>query len=325
MKRRGFFLVLVFFMAGVAACGTQSTTDEDNGAGALSSLQTFGDEVKLCTPYLGDSTLEQWADWDPDVSGSVLGKLFDPDNGGFECIYSHIDLLDAHIEMVNEFVEDWDEDGQYIQGDMTATIDNDTSAVTIPYLGIDLWPISVDRVITLENVSQDLVVHMAFSIDGDREYIVEQYAIGNTDAGVYYTERDGDSLRIWHASITTGSVQFVWEGDVYEEWFKITQCSDATGNWEAMGGGSVSTSSSQMAFMARNDDTNDSLDEYYLTLTLNDLVTGNEPSGGIVGPRTDPLSGTGVLAYITLGNAKCFGFLGIGEYPDNTGDLAWDQ
>jgi hypothetical protein len=323
------FIIALFLVTGVAACGTE--TDDDDTIASLSELQTFSDDVKLCTPFLedsgqdlGDNYLDEWSAWVPQAQGSVLGKIFNSDIGDDECIYNQIELLDSHIEMINEFVDDWDEDGDYTKGNMTATIDNTDKSVEIPYIGVDLWPVSVDRVITLEDSSENLTVHMGFLIDGDTQYIVEQYEIGSTQAGVYYTQRNGDSLRIWHASAVTSKVQFVWEGDTFEKWFKITQCSDSTGNWEVMGGGSVANSSSQMAFMARNDYTNVSDDEYYLTITRDDLTQGDEPDDGITA-LGDPLSGTGVLAYITEGNDKCFGFLGNNEYPDNISDLAWGQ
>jgi hypothetical protein len=321
------FMIALFLVTGFAACGTES--GDDGTIAGLSELQTFSDDVKLCSPFLedsgqdfGDNYLNEWSAWDPQVLDSVLGKLFNPNIGDDESIYNQIELLDSHIEMINEFVNDWDEDGNYTQGNMTATIDNTDKSVEIPYIGVGWWPVSVDRVITLENSSENLTVNMGFLIDGETQYIVEQYEIGSTQAGVYYTERNGDSLRIWHASIVTSKVQFIWEGDTFEKWFKITQCSDSTGNWEVMGGGSVANPSSQMAFMARNDYTTG--DEYYLTITLEELSQGDEPDDGITA-LGDPLSGTGVLAYITEGNDKCFGFLGNNEYPNTISDLAWGQ
>ena len=329
-KSRIFFpIAIIVLLAGLTACGTESV--DDDSSSSISELQTFSADVKLCTPYLddngqdlGDSSLDVWSAWDPQVQDSVLYKLFNADIGQDECIYTQIEILDSHIEMINEFVDDWDEDGDYTKGNMTVTIDNTENSVEIPYIGVALWPVSVDRVITLEDASANLTVHMGFWIDGDSQYIVEQYEIGSTQAGVYYTERSGDFLRIWHASAATNRVQFIWEGDIFEKWFKITQCSDSTGNWEVMGGGSIANSSSQMAFMARNDYTNTSGDEYYVTITLEELNQGDEPDDGVVA-YLGTLSGAGVLAYITTGNDKCFDFLGNNEYPNNISDLAWGQ
>jgi hypothetical protein len=324
-----FFIAIMFFLAGLTACGTES--NDSTG----SALSTFSEEVKLCTPFLdgsgedlGDNTLDAWDAWDPQAQKSVLGKLFNPDIGQDECIVAQIEILDSHIAKVNEFIEYWGEDGTYTIGDMTAIIDNGTSSVYVPYLRgffADLSLISVEREITLTDSGDDLTIHMAFLNDGGVEYIVTQYAIGSTQAGVYYTERDGDSLRVWHASVKTRKVQFTWEGNTGEKWFKITQCSDATGNWEVMGGGSIVDEGIGMAFMARNDDTSSSNEEYYLTITLEELNNGTEPDDGIIALGTSTLSGSGVLAYITEGEPECFGFLGPDAYPGSVGDLAWVQ
>ena len=329
-KARIFFsIAIIFFLAGLTACGTES----DNSTGT--ALSTFSTEVKSCTPFLedsgedlGDNSLDAWAAWDPQALESVLGKLFNPDIGQDECIFEQIAILDSHIAKVNEFLEYWGEDGTYTIGDMTATIDNDTGSVYVPYLRTffsELTSVPVDREITLIDSGDDLTINMAFLVDGGAEYIVTQYATGSTQAGVYYTERDGEELRIWHASAGTDRVQFTWEGDTGDKSFKITQCTDATGNWEVMGGGSVVDDESEMAFMARNDDTNTSNDEYYLTITRQELNDGTEPAGGIIDEGITEPDGSGVLAYITEGEPECFGFLGVGAYPDDVDELEWDQ
>jgi hypothetical protein len=331
MKKSRIFLsiAIMFLFASLTACGTE--TDDYTG----SPLSTFSDEVKLCTPFLegsgqdlGDNSLDEWSAWDPQVEGSVLGKLFNADIGQDECIYTQIEILDSLIAKVNEFLEYWGEDGTYTIGDMSATVDNDTGSVYVPYLRTffsELISVPVDREITLTDSGDDLTLYMAFLIDGDAEYIVTQYAIGSTRAGVYYTERDGEELRIWHASVRTGKVQFTWEGHAGDQWFTFTQCSDATGNWEVMGGGSIVDEGIGMAFMARNDDTSSSNEEYYLTITLEELNNGTEPDDGIIALGTSTLSGNGVLAYITEGEPECFGFLGPDAYPGSVGDLAWVQ
>ena len=329
-KSRIFFsIAIIVLLAGLTACGTESDTGTD------SALSTFSADVKSCTPYLddsgedlGDNTLDDWDAWDPQAQDSVLGKLFNLDIGQEECIFAQIEILDSHIAKVNEFLEYWGEDGTYTIGDMTVIIDNDTSSVYVPYLRTffsELISVPVDREITLTDSGDDLTIHMAFLVDGGAEYIVTQYAIGSTQAGVYYTERDGDSLRIWHASVKTDKVQFTWEGDAGEKWFKITLCSDATGNWEVMGGGSVAGSTDEMAFMARNQYTGGSADEYYVNLTRTELESGTEPAGGVIDKATTAPDGSGVLAYITDGEPECFGFLGVTAYPDDVGALAWGQ
>ncbi len=75
------------------------------------SLACTLSRVKACTPYLSigslssatGSLLGDWNSWSPDVSGSILGKLFDPANGKDECIYSQVQVLDSHINLVNQF------------------------------------------------------------------------------------------------------------------------------------------------------------------------------------------------------------------------------
>jgi len=331
MKKSHIFLsiAVMFLLALLTDCGTEM--DDYTG----SSLSIFSDEVKVCTPFLegsgqdlGDISLDEWSAWDPQVDRSVLGKLFNTEIGQDECIYTQIEVLDSLIAKVNEFLEYWGEDGTYTIGDMSATIDNDTSSVYVPYLRTffaELISVPVDREITLTDSGDDLTLHMAFLIDGTAEYIVTQYTIGTTQAGVYYTERDGDELRIWHASVRTRKVQFTWEGHAGDQWFTITQCSDVTGNWEVMGGGSVEVSTDEMAFMARNQYTGGSADEYYVTLTRAELESGTEPTGGIIDAGTTEPNGSGVLAYITEGEPECFGFLGVGAYPSDVGVLAWGQ
>jgi len=80
-----------------------------------------------------------------------------------------------------------------------------------------------------------------------------------------------------------------------------------------------------MAFMARNDDNSASSEEYYLTVTLEELIQGDEPASGIIDKATTAPGGSGVLAYITEGEPECFGFLGIEAYPRDVGYLAWGQ
>jgi len=331
MKRSRIGYTLLLIMVGLClfACGAESDTEEGSSDGT--GLQTYSDDVKECTPYLGDSSLSDWSEWNPAVSESILMKLFDPEIGRDECIYNHIDILDAHIEMINEFSSNWDTDGDYTVDDMTATIDNTISSVDIPYINIDLnyndffsdlLKVQVDRVITL-SADEDLTIHMGFAIEDNSEILVEQYEIGDIEAGVYFVKRDDSSnnIKIWHASITSKKVQFMWEGDTRNQWFRITESTNTTGNWEVMGGGSIADSDSEMAFMARNDDNNLSNDEYYITLTLQELNDAVEVD--ITNAATTPPGGTGVLSYITGGNTDCFGFLDA--FPSSASDLLWNN
>lgn len=317
------FFMLVFFLA---ACGTESTSTSSNNDGdddslSGSTLKLFSDDVKECTPYLGTSTLDEWSDWDS--STGILARLFDPDKGLDESMYTHIELLDTHIGMVNDFSDYWDKNGQHTVNDTTATIDTSVASVSIPYLG-GLFQgfmnsIPVDRVVSIQ--SGELSLHMAFLIDGNREVIVEQYQIGSSKAGVYYTIRNGDDLKIWHASVRDRKVQFMWEGDTGNQEFKITECTDSGTNWQVMGGGSIYDENSEMAFMARNTETDDSEKEYYITITLEEL-TAADPQSIINAAVTAP-TGNGVLAYIYEDSQDCLGFFKIAEYPSQVSDLAW--
>ncbi len=333
MKRAVLFIISMALLL-LVACGDQSDTeDQDASHGTYSglTLHEFTDDVQTCTPYLGASSLSDWYDWDPDNPDSVLGKPFDPDSEGDESIYSQIEILDNHIEMVNDFSDVFDESGDHTIGDQTATISTTALSVDVPFLSNvfpDLLRVPVERIVTI--TSGRLTLHMAFSINGTEETIIDHYEDGETIAGVYYTVRRGNHLWIWHASVRDRKVQFMWDGDTAGKTFRISMCTDAGTNWEVMGGGSVATRDSLMAFMARNDDTNTSEDKYYLTLTLGDFLDGNGDSVTIEDFEDTEPDGTGVLSYITesseLGGytfTDCLNFFRRTGYPDSVEDLSW--
>ncbi|MDT8273869.1 MAG: hypothetical protein RRA35_11835 [Desulfomonilia bacterium] len=284
------------------------------------------DEVRACMPYLGDGGSDVWTDVDRASQGAIFSRLFDPGRGGNDCLFTHIETLDSHIEMINRFADVWDFDGGYTEDELTLTVDTSVSAVSIPYLrGLfsDLISVEVDRKMSLEGPG-NLSVHMAFTMEENFLELVQQYEKGAAEAAVYYAVRTDDLLRIWIASVKGDSkVQLMWEGSVEEQRFRITVCSNVTGNWEVMGGGSIEAPESRMAFMARNDATNNSLDEYYLTISYEDLLDGEEQEiydAAMTPPNPDEEE---EHAYITTGNANCLEFLGIGEYPERTEDLDW--
>ena len=303
---------------------------------AGTKLSLFTDRVKSCMPYFegssastGNTNLQLWGGWDLGANGAVLGKLFNPDIGGDECIFSQIEILDSHISMVNEFSDLWITSGAYSQGNNTAIVDTTLRTVTIPFLGFDsdlldlLQPL--DRLVTLSVPDQNLTIHMAFSQNGGNQTIVEQYVIGNTESGAYLALVEGDVVRIWHASITGSKAQFRWEGNTNEKSFKISECTNAAGdNWEVMGGGSIASPASEMAFMARNDSNNSSVDEYYLTITYDSLQNGIAQTIRNAGTTT-PDPSVSVLSYIIEGNDNSLGLLGIDQYPNTLEDLAWVQ
>jgi hypothetical protein len=208
---------------------------------------------------------------------------------------------------------------------MTAIVDTTVTTVTIPFLGSDS-PDTMDRLVTLNDPAQNITINMAFSQNGGNQTIVEQYVKGNVSA-VFLARIIGNDVQIWFAGIRDHKVQGMWEGNTGSKTFKITECTDASAlNWEVMGGGSVASSTSQMAFMARNNQNGNSSDSntYYITTTLNGLENGTLQAI-INADAVPPNPNTDAQAYITEGDPECFGFLGIQNYPNSLDDLAWVQ
>ncbi|MGD0822850.1 MAG: hypothetical protein ABSA71_19135 [Desulfomonilia bacterium] len=338
-------LIFSMILAGCGGGGGGGGSSDNSGNGSGSSgtaLSLFTDKVNACTPNIngGNSAgattnLDTWPAWNPDLSGTVLGKLFDPANGKHECIYSQVQILDSHIQLVNQFSDKWLTSGVYTQGSSTATVDTTVSTVTIPFLALNLGTLDpMDRLVTLSVPDQNLTIHMAFSQNGSNQTIVEQYTIGTTESGVFLARVIGNDVEIWCASITESTaskVQIMWEGNTAEKSFSISECTNASStpdsNWEVMGGGGIASSTSEMAFMARNDQNDNSSDfgTYYITPTLNDLENGTlQPIINFLAQAPDPNTDS-VEAYITEGNASCIGFLGRDQYPNAISDLAWSQ
>lgn len=337
----GALIVLAGCGGGAGGGGDDNSGGNGNNNGTPGTkLGLFTEQVKACTPFLnkdslsiGSNNLADWNSWNPGASSTVLGKIFDPANGKDECIYSQIQVLDSHITLVNQFSDSWGTSGTYRQGANTALVDTTVRTVTIPFLGFDsdlldlLQPL--DRLVTLSVPDQNLTIHMAFSQKNGNQTIVAQYINGNTQSGAYLALVEGDLVRIWHAGITTGSkVQFRWEGNTKEKLFRISECTNAAGgNWEVMGGGGIASTSSEMAFMARNNQNNNSLDSYtyYMTTTLSSLENSTlQPIINALATPPNPNTNS-VQAYITEGNDICLGFFGIGQYPNTIEDLAWVQ
>jgi hypothetical protein len=348
MNRKLFTLLayaLISFMilegCGGGGGGGSSNKSGDGNVAVGTKLSLFTDRVKSCMPHpegsstsTGVTNLQLWSGWDPGANGAVLGKLFNPDIGGDECIYSQIKILDSHIGMVNEFSDNWLTSGVYHQGNSTATVDTTVSTVTIPFLDLDLVALDpldpLDRIITLSVPEQNLTIHMAFSQEGGNQTIVEQYSIGTTESGVFLSRVIGNDVKIWCASITESTVskvQIMWEGNTAEKSFRISECTNASTsdyNWEVMGGGSIASPASEMAFMARNDSNNSSVDEYYLTITYDNFQYGTAHTI-LNASTTPPDPSVSVLSYIIEGNDNSLGFLGIDQYPNTLENVAWVQ
>ena len=216
-------------------------------------------------------------------------------------------------------------EGEATAGDDTATVETEVAGVDVPFLKWffqEVMSVPVDRIVTVRSGS--LTVHMAFRIVGDREVIVEQYTSGTTDAGVFYAIRNGSSLGVWHASVTDSDkgIQFMWDGDMEDRTFRLSVCTDAGGNWEAMGGGGVE-SSSEMAFMAKNNATASSDREYYITLDISDFNNSSDVT--ILDAGLNPPNGSGALRYVTDDSEDCLGFYPPGDFPQSVDDLRWDN
>jgi hypothetical protein len=326
-------LIVLAGCGGGGGGGGNNSDDNGNDNGPVGTkLSLFTGQVTSCTPYLSigslssapGSLLGDWNSWNPDVSGSILGKLFDPANGQDECIYSQVQVLDSHIDLVNQFSDRWLISGTYFQGTMTAVVDTSFTTVTIPIIGLDTQD-TMDRLVTLTDPTKDLTIYMAFYQSGGNQTIVEQYVMGNAVSAAFYAKIIGNDVRIWFARIGDHKVQGMWEGNTSTKTFKISECTNASeGNWEVMGGGSVANSTSKMSFMARNNKNTNSSDSYYITTTLSGLENGTlQTILNALARQPDP--NTDSEAYITVGNASCLGFLGIGQYPSTLDDLAWVQ
>ena len=330
-------LVAVIAASFLAGCGDDSISDDDDSNGGTSSYQgatlnAYRDDVKTCTPYIGSavfssgsSVLSSWTGSSRTNSNGVLGKMFNTTLDDYQSIYTQLSIFDEHIELVNGFSESFDIEGEATAGDDTATVETEVNGVDVPFLKWffqEVMSVPVDRIVTVRSGS--LTVHMAFMIVGDREVIVEQYTSGTTDAGVFYAIRNGSSLGVWHASVTDSDkgIQFMWDGDMEDRTFRLSVCTDAGGNWEAMGGGGVE-SSSEMAFMARNNATTGSDREYYITLDINDF--NNSTDVTITDAGLNPPNGTGALRYITDDSEDCLGFYPPGDFPQSVDDLRWDN
>jgi len=304
-----------------------NSNNGNNSTVAGTQLSLLSEQVKLYIPYLDDdlaasvgSSLGEWSSWDPGNSGTVLGKLFNPENGKDECIHSVLQMLDSHIQMVNQFSGQWVTSGTYVHGNITATVDTSCTNVTIPFLNAD-FPGVIDRLVTLSVPDQNLTIRMAFAQDGLNQTIVEQYTIGYSESGVFLARNSGSRIQVWVSAVNDSNVQIMLECSTSEGWFKITEASNASGgNWEVIGGGSISGPSSQMAFMARNNANNSSNDEYYLTISLEDLENGSDQTV-MNAQSTPPSSSTNdVLAYISGEN-----FFIDPKYPVSLDELAWVQ
>jgi hypothetical protein len=328
-------LATVFFFVSCDGGGGGTTSSSDSSITTTSeTLDTYSDDVKALTPYVGTSGyLDDWdTGWNPDNDFTVFNKLFG--NESVESLYGPVEALDDYIEMVNSFADYWDTDGDITDSDepsdIAITINNDINEVTLPFFKDDNnndITVEVDRVVTVESSDEGYLLHMAFTVDAEQQNLVAYYEMesGEIEIGVYYGTMNSISgdLEIWHASSSTMNINFKWKGNLDEDWFAITQITDGcSGNQQVMGGGSIND---EMAFISKNEDTNSSLDEYYVTVTNSHINDGSTYSDTPTDAGTTPPDGTGSLAYITEGNVKCIGWLEPAERPTCTDDIVWNN
>lgn len=330
LKAAALFLIVSVFLVFFGITGCNSSSDDDPAT--VSQLSTYGEDVQACTPYLGvGGDLSDWdLGWNPQLPDNytVLYKLFGPGEiTGVEGIYDPVESLDEYIEMINAVSENWDTDldgatvsiGEY---DLTVTVNNDVTSVTVPFWGNE---VSVDRIVTIEGEEEEgtFTINVAFTVGETEEALVAHCELGNGEQGVYYAQRNSTTgdMEIWSACYSPDAEDpfycaFKWQGNPDEGTFAITQYTSATGGWTVMGGGSID---GDMAFISGN---NDIVGRYYLTLTMDDINNGTDPET-IVAEATEAPDGTGVLAYITVDNDACLGYLT--DYPDTAESISWSM
>jgi hypothetical protein len=321
-------------------CGSESGSSSEGGVAAGTRLELLSDGVEECTPLVREPNpdtesshydISKWDGWRPGAKGAVLGTLFDPGIGGVACIHRVGEILDEHIGLVNTFADQWSSSGSYSSGGLTASVKTAVSNFDVPFLKADTKMIILDRLVTVEDTSRDLTIHMAFAQSGSgNQTIIEQYSEGQGTAGVFISQIQGDKLRVWFAGVSEADdlkVQVMWEGDKSDDSFLISVCTDAGSgaDWEAMGGGYAGSGGSDIALIARNNVARQLAEKYYVYLTVNDLERGSKKEIWLASetpPGTD-----GVLAYINedMDGYPGLGFLGPNAYPEGVEDLAWTE
>jgi hypothetical protein len=332
-NREAVLVLLIASLAFLFAEGGCGSSDGDSSSSSSTTttreMDTYSDDVRTLTPYLGTSgDLSSWSNgWNPDVQYTTLDKLFDPDNG-VESVWNPVEQLDDLVSTINDLEAYWDEEGDVTNPDEPGaeiTIDNTDQVVTVPFLNAT---VNADRVVTFNMPDENYTSTLAFT-DGDtEEALAARYELADQgEVGVFYAFRDADTgdIEIW-AAMYTSDFQIIlkWKGNTEDGWFSLSQHTNASPpyDWYVMGGGQAQNADDQMAFMAKNGDTNNGNDVYYLTLTQSQLQNGTDP-GTIADASVTPPdpTATPVHQYITEGQERCFGFLGA--YPTSASDLDW--
>jgi len=281
-------LVIVVLFVGIFGCSDDSSS---NG------LSTYSDDIKDCAPDLSSSASALWINatgsdgWSPTAEYGVLKKLFHPDSGT-ESIYGPIESMDRIIDFINEFSQNFDENGTFTaeseNTELTATNEDLTGGVTsIPYLGG-----AETNAIKLLNVTgsgdSSLTLKAAYGIDELKEYLVFRSKHEYTEDGVTQIEytvchasRDDETgdISIELASICDkngdGSIEtnpnvaddflirYKFVGNTLTKVFKLTQKTNAGSGWGVMAGGSVASSTDKVAVRAtQNADSTSGANDY---------------------------------------------------------------
>ena len=345
---RCLFLILVFVLVG---CDEDKPSKEYRNLG----LSAYEDEVRLITPYTAidgisrskiPGTAEEgcyeylleWGAWEPVVGTfeqTIFDKLFDPGNG-VENIYGPVQILDQIIEQVNQHSSLFDNlvetvDGEGEDAATFSVLSIETIPVKVPFFG---GQVSVDRIVKYDD-GKGKIEHIAFTINeqNEKETLVA-FSAADSDGPlqmVIYGERDNETNMVIKVAVhlvyndsypshDSFKGQFIWRGNLDDDWFSITQKTDAAnGNWEVIGGGSIAAGK-EMAFMSRN---NDGCPGWYYikSITNEQIITGTKP-GDPISVAVDPPDGnTKALRYITDNNTE---FPGILEnYPTSEITCDW--
>lgn len=350
MKRKIFTAVLILWLiAGIGCNGTGPDKTYRN-----LTLSVYEDEVREITPYTSTpkteavrsveipdngsyQCLEDWEHWKPDMNQytyTVLDKLFDPDSGD-EGIYGPVETLDRFIDNVNVHKMLLDELGETVSDDseypsIFTVLSIEPSTITVPFFGD---AVSVDRIVKHVTGSGE-TEHIAFTIDEQRD-AETLVAFATSDFGgqlqmAIYGKRDNATnmeikvaIHLIYDPPSTDSFrgQFRWQGNRNENWFSITQRTDAAGgNWQVLGGGSIAEGRGGMSFMARTADCGN-LWYYIENITNAQILSETKPGDPIAFDISPPDGSTPSLKYITDGESEFPGILDT--YPTEVITCDW--
>ncbi|MDY6933331.1 MAG: hypothetical protein SVZ03_03815 [Spirochaetota bacterium] len=359
-----FLFIMILGLSGIITCSDDDSSTTPLIGSSDDGLSPYLDDVKSCTPDLGSSrVMEQWITsdggdgWSTNATYGVLKKLFHPDSGN-ESVYGPVETVDNYIDWINNFSNYFDSPGTYTYENMSATIEEITEAVTIPYFGGT--ENNVDTQLTIIGTNNDLPIsiRIAFGIDDNNEYIVcygqhqyvsdEETQTGYTICHATRNDATGD-ISIELASIADKTdvfkIRYKFEGNTTENTFRLTQKTNAATGWCVLAGGSVAEDLSKIAVRATdnadsstgaNDGSNlDETEGYYVILTKEEIYdpstldtqgeSGTTDDGWPKEATTSNLdaeSDTEANYIDVRDTTNCLNW--TDEYPSSPEDLAWE-